>query len=337
MKLKRKVRASLIITAMVAATANSAAMAAQASPGPVPPSPEFMAKMRVMMERFNAMPDTPGTGPYPALKEEDPSLANHVVYRPADLSRVASHSLGILAWGNGGCSSDGAGGRLHLAEIASHGYLAIANGQIKSGPGAPPQPPRSMPAPGKPMTLPPPETNSSQLTQAIDWAIAENGRKGSRYYGKINTKAVAVSGWSCGGLQALQIATSDPRVKAVIIHNSGIFPGKSPMQGMDIGKETLDRLHTPIIYILGGPTDIAYTNGMDDFTRITKVPAMTANLDRDHGGTFTDPNGGLAAQAATKWLDWQLKGDSNAGNWFKGKDCKLCSDPAWKVQRKGLD
>jgi hypothetical protein len=46
----------------------------------------------------------------------------------------------VLAWGNGGCAADGAGERFHLAEIASHGYLAIASGTVQSGPGAPPRP-----------------------------------------------------------------------------------------------------------------------------------------------------------------------------------------------------
>ncbi len=51
--------------------------------------------------------------------------------------------------------------------------------------------------------------------------------------GKIDTTEVAVSGWSCGGLQALTIATTDPRVRAVIIHNSGIFFAPTGMKEME--------------------------------------------------------------------------------------------------------
>jgi len=54
----------------------------------------------------------------------------------------------------------------------------------------------------------------------------------------------------------------------------------------------LQTLHTPVIYIQGGPTDIAYANGMDDFKRIGHVPVAIANLPVGHGGTFLEPNGG---------------------------------------------
>lgn len=311
---------------------------AQQAPPPGGPSPEMLREMREAEARNNAMPDTPGTGDYPAIKEADPTLANHVVYRPADLSKLAGRKLGILAWGNGGCGDDGANSRQHLAEIASHGYLVIANGTIKSGPGVPPAPPLTIPAPGPDgaRRLPPPRTSAEMLTQSIDWAIAENGRADSPYFGKIDTSAVAVSGWSCGGLQALAIAAADPRVKTAVIHNSGIFNQPMPGMGVNIDKATLDRVKVPLLYILGGPTDIAYANGMDDFARLTATPVAVANLGVGHGGTFYQRNGGKAAALAVAWFDWKLRNDAAAGKWFAGPDCRLCRDPEWKFQQKGL-
>jgi dienelactone hydrolase len=315
---------------------------AQAPPSP---PPFDVAKMRADMEAYSKMPDTVGTGRYPALKETDPSLPDHVIYRPADLTKLGKQKLGVLAWGNGGCSADGAGARLHLAEIASHGYLAIAAGTILSGPGAPPLAPGSAPpgalaapgAAGARPSIPPPATKASSLRDAIDWALAENARAGSPYFGRIDPKWIAVSGWSCGGLQALEIA-ADPRVRTVIIHNSGIFsPGANPIPGMDLSKALLQKLHTPTLYILGGPTDIAFANGMDDFKQINTVPVMVVNLDVGHGGTFLQPDGGRAASVAVSWLDWQLKGDSQAAKRFVGADCGLCTDPQWQVQRKNMD
>lgn len=297
------------------------------------------------MDAFMKMPDTPGTGKYPALKEEVASLPDHVIYRPADLSKLGKEKLGVLAWGNGGCAPDGAGGRFHLSEIASHGYLAIANGKILSGPGAPARatpmpPPPPPPAPGEtsaPRSFPPPATKAEGLREAIDWALKENTRTGSPYFGRINPEWVAVSGWSCGGLQAIQIA-ADPRVHALIVHNSGIFPpgAMNSASGMDIGKAALKKTHTPVIYILGGPTDIAYANGTDDFKQIEHVPVYMANLDVGHGGTFIQPNGGRAAQVALNWLDWQLKGDKKAAQYFTGDDCGLCKDSDWKLERKNI-
>jgi dienelactone hydrolase len=322
-----------------------------------PTTPVFdVAAMRAAMEIYGKMPDTAGTGKYPALKEMVASLPNHVVYRPANLATLGREKLGVLAWGNGGCAADGAGARLHLAEIASHGYLAIANGTILSGPGAPPRaappaaataaPAAAPTAPGAApavaaaapagFTIPPPATSAAGLREAIDWALVENARAGSPYFRRIDPKRIAVSGWSCGGLQALEIA-ADPRIRTVIIHNSGIFnAGANPISGMTISKAALKNLHTPILYILGGQTDIAYANGMDDFSKIDTVPAMVANLAVGHGGTFIEPNGGSAASVAVSWLDWQLKGDRQAAKRFIGPDCGLCIDPEWGVQGKNM-
>ena len=84
----------------------------------------------------NSRPDEQGAGAYPALKEEDPGLPDQVIYRPLDLDALGDRKLGVVAWGNGGCSFDGASSRFHLLELASHGYLVIAGGRIFSGPGA---------------------------------------------------------------------------------------------------------------------------------------------------------------------------------------------------------
>ena len=100
-------------------------------------------------------------------------------------------------------------------------------------------------------------------------------------------------------------------MKTLVIHNSGLLnSGPTTMTGASVGKEVLQTLHTPVIYIEGGPTDIAYENGMDDFKRIPHVPAAIANLPVGHGGTFNEPNGGAAASVAVSWLNWQLRGDA---------------------------
>ena len=278
-------------------------------------------------------PDTPGTGPFPAMKEEVASLPAHVVYRPANLSALGGLKLGVVAWGNGGCSDDGASSRFHLLEIASHGYLVIASGRILSGPGAPPREPRPAAQPGQ---ILPPRTKTSDLTDAIDWALAENRRSGSPLFGRIDPVLVAYSGWSCGGLQALQVA-KDPRVKTMVLHNTGVLnEGPGAIPGMDVRKDVLTSLHTPTIYILGGPKDIAYANGMDDFGRIAHVPVAVANLPVGHGGTFMEPDGGAAASVAVSWLEWQLRGDARSARRFVGDNCGLCADSEWSLQRKQL-
>jgi hypothetical protein len=288
------------------------------------------------------LPDTPGSGAYPALKEEVASLPDHVVYRPAKLEAIKPKQLGLYVFGNGACSDDGASSRMHLLEIASHGYVAIALGRIRTGPGVtlPLEPPAPRPsdAQGRPV-FPPSPTNHKGLMWAIDWALAQNADPKSPYFGKLDPSAIAVSGFSCGGLQALRVAP-DPRVKTLIVMNSGIFvPGTGPQHAeMSQPKSLLDQIRVPALYVLGGPTDIAYNNGMDDFERINHVPVAVANLKGvGHGGTYMQPNGGKAAAAVVAWLNWQMKGDKQAAKAFVGANCGLCTDAAWELRKKKID
>jgi dienelactone hydrolase len=332
----------LALVVFSALTLSTEAVAQTAAPGTA--VDERAAAMAAQRERQNAIPDTSGTGPYPAIKEETPSLPDHVVYRPANLEKWGAAKLGVYIFGNGACSNDGASARLHLLEIASHGYLAIAPGRLRSGPGAtvPPSPPPAVapasspaaaaaPPQNRPAKLPRPPTTSADLLSALDWALAQNADARSPLFGKIDPAAIAISGFSCGGLQALQIA-SDPRVKTLVVMNSGIFNDDTQgITNIDVSKALLEKIHTPTFYILGGESDIAYVNGMDDFKRIKQVPAFLGNLiGVGHGGTYWQPNGGKAAAAVVAWLQWQLRGDTTAARMFVGKDCGLCRDPAWQ-------
>jgi dienelactone hydrolase len=280
-----------------------------------------------------------GTGPFPSILEQDPSLATHTIYRPQDLSKVKG-KVPIIAWGNGGCANNGLSHRNFLMEIASHGFLAVAIGPPVAA--APVQgkqaPPAGAAAKGK-QAAAPPATKSSQLIDAINWALAENSRKGSPYNGKLDASKIAVMGMSCGGIQSYAVAT-DPRVKLVGIFNSGILPEPRTEGGPtmeDVRKSQLDKLHSPIFFVTGDKSDIAHENGMDDFKRITKVPAIHTYKDGvGHGGTYSQPNGGDFARVAVAMLKWQLKGEKDQSKMFVGSNCGLCQDPQWHVATKGI-
>ncbi len=291
------------------------------------------AAMRRALEERNRLPNTPGDGPYPALVEIDDSLPGHVIYRPADLSPFGGGKLPVVIWGNGACADDGTAHRFHLAQIASYGYLVVAAGHWRSGPGATEGPfVQDMPTDG---TLPPPATTAEDVLEGLDWAIAQDGDVASRFHGRVDTGSVAVAGHSCGGLQAITVA-ADPRIDTVLIHNSGIYNDEnSPIRGLRASKDMLNNYHQPVIYILGGPTDIAFPNGSDDYARLTRVPAMMANLPVGHGGTFGEPLGGAVAHVAVDWLEWQLRGDQVAARTFVGENCRLCTGTDWSLERKG--
>ena len=295
------------------------------------PTPAAMAALQQAFAAYHKMPDTRGSGPFPARKEADPQFPGHVVYRPEDLSRLGKRALPVVLWGNGGCTDDGAAERLFLEEIASQGYLVLAPGTIQSGPGAPPAPDPAPQAPGGLAV----RTTTEQVHAGLDQAQAANAAPGP-WHDRLDLNRVAVGGYSCGGLQALAIA-ADPRIKAVVITHSGIFKeGGNPIKGMQIGKSALEKLHTPVLYILGGQTDVAYPNGTDDYARIQHVPVFMASHDVGHGGTFFKPDGGDEAQVVGAWLKWQLLGDRSAASMFEGPHCGLCRQPEWTIASKGF-
>lgn len=284
---------------------------------------------------YNVQPDTAGSGPYAAIKEVRSELPNHVVYRPQDLAGLAEQKLGVVLWGNGGCSADAASARFHLLELASHGYIVIAPGEVRSGPnGVQREREERIQEDGR---FPPVETLPKDLIAGLDWILAENARPQSPFNARIDPQAVAVAGHSCGGLQAIKVA-ADPRIATVIVHNSGVLnPGSpNPITGFTVEKTELKNLHSPALYIAGGESDIAYPNSMDDFSRITHIPVAIGNLDVGHGGTFQEPNGGKVAQVSVKWLNWQLRGDEGAARWFTGAGCALCVSPDWVYDAKGF-
>jgi hypothetical protein len=305
-----------------------------------------------------------GTGPFKAIMEVDPTLAKHTVYRPNDMSAVGSAGLPIMAWGNGACAADGNSFRLFLTEIASHGYLIIANGPIgpdraqfpptmppnrgaapagARGPGAPeggaPQPRAAAKPAAPPKITSTPPTTTAQLIEAIDWAIAENSRQGSRYYRKLDTAKIAVAGMSCGGVQAIE-ASVDPRIKTTIVANSGLMTVPTTMSGSGkpVPKESLNLMHAPVLYMSGDESDIAYANANDDFEKINHIPVFRAfEKGIGHGGTYHDPDGGAFGKVTLAWLDWQLKGSKEAAKMFQGNQCSLCADPQWVTRKKKIE
>jgi poly(3-hydroxybutyrate) depolymerase len=194
--------------------------------------------------------------------------------------------LPVVSFGNGGCVNIGSAFKTLLGEVASHGYLAIATGPI--GPRA------GWPTRGPSRRYAFEQSKTESLVKAIDWAIAENARKGSPYYGRIDTTKIAVAGQSCGGLQAIAVG-ADPRVTTVLVLNSGIIRGgiptpdggtRQPAGYLPASDADLPKLHTPMLYLIGGEKDQAHRGAEGDFEAIQKVPVFNANTPVGHGGTW---------------------------------------------------
>lgn len=265
-----------------------------------------------------------GTGKFPAIMKSEDSLQTHTIFRPQDIQHFnGKKNLPIVVWGNGACFDSPFEHVNFLNEIASQGFMVIAIGTM----------PRASGEQNKE------RSTSAKLTAAIDWAFAQNTNKNSVYFKKLNTNKIALAGMSCGGLQALEVA-GDPRITTLIVANSGIFI--EPLRGNampmmpQLDKTHLKKIHTPTLYLLGGPSDIAYNNGMNDVEQLNHVPVFVGNLDVGHGGTYGQPFGGDFAKVATAWFNWQLKGDKKAAKLFIGDKPGLSKFPGWTFAKKNM-
>ncbi len=260
--------------------------------------------------------DRGSSGPYKAIAVAEATLATHTVYRPEDMAAAVEKGgkLPVLVFANGGCSDTSITHERVLSEIASHGYIVIANGALQMTPGE---------RRGR-------STEATMLTDAIDWIAAQNTSKESVYYGRVDLAMIAAGGQSCGGAQ-VQAVAADPRIKTYMMFNSGM--GEMSMAGAS--KESLKTLHGPIVYIVGGPSDVATANAQGDYGNISHVPVAFANLERGgHMGTFAEEFGGSFARMALKWLDWQLKGKEDNAGVFLASDLK--DFPGWTMKAKNF-
>lgn len=55
---------------------------------------------------------------------------------------------------------------------------------------------------------------------------------------------------------------------------------------------------------------------MRDYEALSGVPKWVGNYPVGHGGTYSDPNGGVFGEAAVNWLSWALKEDASKASWF---------------------
>jgi len=292
----------------------------------------------------------PPTGPYAVVIEHDPGLATHTIYRPSELM-LDEHP--VLVWGEGGCANNGLMFPEFLTEIASYGFVVIADGPpgaLGAGAGGPNGPgpgAGGAPAGGAQGGGPPPGAgpagpggpanprgmvNGTDLIAAIDWLEGQASDRDSRFHNKVDVENVAAMGMSCGGLMSYG-ASDDPRVATVGIWNSGLFPDEG-------NAELYDAINGSVIIVTGGESDIAYENGKRDFEEMPEqVPTFYgAYPSVGHGGTYNQDNGGAYGVAAVAWLKWQLQGDTGESGrgYFVGSECGICSDDNWVVDSRSL-
>jgi hypothetical protein len=185
-----------------------------------------------------------------------------------------------------------------LTEIASYGYLIVANGPPGNSSGSSLG---SNPLAGLLSAAGSGMSKVQYITDSVDWVT----KGGAAKYGNIDTTKIAAAGQSCGGLEAYSASYHDDRIKLTVLFNSGVIDGNKTY--------LLKELKAPVGYFLGGPLDVAYPNGERDYPLLpVGLPSLKASLDSGHMGTYGSTGGGKFGKAAVAFFEWQFRGDEKA-------------------------
>jgi hypothetical protein len=213
-----------------------------------------------------------GRGPYvPACHYNTPGLPHHTIFLPVSLAE--GDRLPLLIWANGFGLAWGLAFGHFLREIASHGYIVIANGA-----------PRGMGT-----------TDEKGQISAVEWAKQpSDGPSDVREH--MDTSRIALAGQSKGGVHtyaAADILRGEPGLRTIALFNVGLMCPRS----RDL--QMLRRITRPVYYFFGDERDVLYKNAQRDWELIPEtLPAYFASFNVGHMGTFYDESGGLFSQAA---------------------------------------
>ena len=254
-----------------------------------------------------------GSGPHKVTVETNsaPGIKEGTIFRPTDLGGTEEYP--IFVWGEGACTQNGLANATAMGEIASHGYFVVADGTPNG-------------TVNRTMDRTQLAAMGAPLMAYIDWAIAENEKPCSAYYHSLDTSKIGANGFSCGGLMS-QAMVLDARVTTWGVNSSG-------MAGAT--QDFYDLVHTPVLFVEGGPSDMAYDGAGEGYAAISKlkVPVLWFSKDLGHGGDLSSARGGDFTKIDLAWLNWWLKGDETATGkgLLVGGGCTYCKDSAWEVK-----
>jgi hypothetical protein len=253
--------------------------------------------------------DQGATGPFQVTTQASTGPGgNYTLYYPTSIASGTTR-YPSLVWGNGALATPSNYTTL-LDTIASNGFVIV---EYDATP------------------------NAQQMTDAIDWLVAQSTASGSMLQGHLDLSEIAAGGHSAGSIAAFDVA-ADPRL-VTTVHLSG---------GTMSPHSDLANLRHAALFVCGDtPTgaglttgDVANPNCEYDFENATVPVFYGMQKGASHLATYDgigdDTQRTQFARAIIGWLGWKAAGQQARANMFTGSSCALCNDPAWVVSERGL-
>lgn len=159
-----------------------------------------------------------------------------------------------------------------------------------------------------------PALRAKALVDGMETIREENKRKGSPLFKKLDTKSIAVGGWSMGGGGAQLAASLDERIKAVIAITPWLYPKNL--------KET-DLEHNVPVLILSGQVDPTAPPQRHSDLHYEYTPATTKKMlyevkEGNHSTPlYPNTGNGDLGNITYAWLGLYLKGEDCYVNMLK--------------------
>lgn len=249
---------------------------------------------------FPAVANFDSSGPFSTTSES--GGRNCTIYRPRTLGENGLQHP-IIIWGNGTGGSPRTYRGL-LEHWASHGFVVAAANTSNAGSG-------------------------QEMLACLDYLVEQNARSIGTYSGNLNVNRVGSSGHSQGGGGSI-MAGQDSRITVTA-------PFQPYVQGLGHRTSSQRNQNGPMFLMTGSNDTLAgpTLNGRPVF-RNANVPVFWGNLRR--AGHFVPVgDAGDYRGPSTAWYRFHLMGDQNAESLFYGRNCDLCTDRSWEVERKGIN
>lgn len=242
-------------------------------------------------------------GPGPAAVIQTTALSDgltYVVYSPSTLASDG-YLNPVVAYGNGSQDvCNGSVSRPYASHLASWGFVVICPESPSTGLG-------------------------TQILQAVNFIVAENGRAGSAFEGQLDTRAIATSGHSQGATGALNANV----LAKGLVKTTLALAFVDPEYHSGRGQPALRELTGPVFLASG--CDDPLTTWQDNYFDEFVTPVVKAcRVGTAHVAMAAATHG-----YAVAWFMYTLRGDARARGAFVAADGRpeIALNPLWQRWR----